>query len=146
MRSSKDEFDLRWSDETLDYFRSANVARLEPVPHRGAAVPYFSDLVHEWLTQKIGRHDIVFGASTIRAMYSVRIDGILIGWVSDANCSVELASGDLKVAGTKEIEVRRRRDTLLAADPLMFEKWWERIMLIDKDCVYTCGYSITNLK
>jgi hypothetical protein len=119
-----------------------NATRLDPVPHRGNVNPYFSDLVHEWLSQKLGMHEIVFSPNTTAGWYSVRVSGILIGWVDDFKCMFELASGEVY----RRNEVRRRREKLLAADPLLFDKIWERMKLIDKDVVATCGYSITEYR
>lgn len=103
------------------------------------SLPSFSDLVEEWLFQKVGKgHEINFVNNTAMGAYSIRIDGILIGWVDDVKCTYELASGEMRRKG----EVRRRRDVLEAADPLLFDKVWERMLFINKDCVESCGYSI----
>lgn len=135
-----DFFEL--SDVSIDLFRCMNVTRLEDVPHRGNVAPYFSDLVHEWLTQKLGMHEIVFSPNTAAGWYSVRVSGILIGWVDDAKCIFELASGEMR----RKDEVRRRREKVAAADPLLFDKIWERMKLIDIDVVESCGYSITEYR
>lgn len=126
------------------------VGNLGAVPHRGVTVPYFSDLIYEWLVEKVGNHEIKFYPNSQSGMYAVRIDGILIGWVFDSACKLEIASGTEIMGGvfskTVDTATRRRRDTFHASDPLLFDKWWERIMLIDKDCVVSCGYSIVEYR
>lgn len=111
---------------------------------KGLPGPRFSDLIFTWLEDQIGTsHEINVAPSFVSAFanraYSIRIDGILVGWVDDVTCEFQLASGDTSKVG----EVRRRPDLLKAADPLLFVKIWERMHLIDEDCKVSNGYSIT---
>ncbi len=106
--------------------------------------PRLSDLLYLWLRDKIGtahQIDIVVGARP-KGAWSVRVDGILIGWVDDVKTTIELASGEAWRKG----EVRRRRDVLNATDPTLFDKLWERMQLIDADVIVSCDYSITEYK
>lgn len=109
------------------------------------ASPRFSDLVMDWLRGKIGNMhdiDIVPVMRNFVDGYSIRVDGILIGWVDDATCIFELASGEALRRG----EVRRRHEELVAADPKLFDEIWARMQLIDRDCVEANGYSFTEYK
>lgn len=108
---------------------------------KGKDVPRLSDLLHLWLRDRIGighTIDIVVGAKP-KGAWSVRVDGILICWVDDNKATIELASGEAWRKG----EVRRRRDVLKAIDPLLFDKLWERMELINVDVIVSCDKSIT---
>lgn len=111
---------------------------------RKEGTPRLSDLVYLWLREKIGHgHRIDVVQPYAENVYSYRIDGIIIGWVYDDERSMfRLASGE----PLKKGEVRRRNDETKSVDPEFFDVIWERIKLLDIDCVKCNGYSISEYK
>lgn len=131
-----------WKQEFIGEFN--DVGEIQNVwRDRGRGLPpRLSDLLFVWLREKIGEgHEIniIPVMKNFEDGYSVRVDGVLIGWVDDLKCVFELASGESLRRG----EVARRHVEVPAADPKFFDEIWARMMLIDKDCVEANGYSIT---